>query len=145
LNHLVTHHEVGHDGTAGYCVSLSPHGKIMRISPISREEAVARATGISHGAAHTIGRLLLAEVGGRSMLDSINIRREEDVAIDGTSCYLIVTRGATGDLDERLWIEKESLVLRKVIRRWEDRESEETRERISLDSQLDQSSFLSVT
>ena len=76
-------------------------------SPIGLEAAVAHATGISHGAAHTIGRLLLAEVGGRSLLDSIDARREEDISIGETSCYLIVSRAAKPVVDARLWVEKD--------------------------------------
>ena len=141
LSHVVTHHEAGHDGTAGYTVTRRPDGEIVRRSPIGLEEAVARATGISRGAAHTIGRLLLAEVSGRSLLDSTDARREEDVAIGETLCYLIVSRGAKHVIDERLWIEKDSFVLRKVICRWEDHESEETRENIAIDVPLDRSLF----
>ena len=141
LGHLVTEHTVGHDGTVGYCVAKRPGGRVARKSPISLEAAIARATGISSGSAHTIGRLLLPEVQGSGLLDLVDARQGDDVIIDGKSCYSVTARTPKGDGPEELWIEKDSYLLRRCITRFEQSESVEVRENISIDSPQPSSLF----
>ncbi|MFZ0550490.1 MAG: hypothetical protein WAM21_06755 [Steroidobacteraceae bacterium] len=134
LGQHLTEHAAGHDGAVGYYVVKRPNNAVTLKSPISLNEAIARAAGISSGSAHTIGRLLLPEVQGESMLDLVDARRGEDVAIDGTWCYSIVARTSTGQRQRELCIEKDSYLLRKCITRSGGRESIELRENISIDS-----------
>ena len=134
LGHLVTQHSVGYDGTVGYSVAKRPNGTVDRKSPISLEAAVARATGISSGSAHTIGRLLLPEVHGLGLLDLVDAHRGDDVFIEGKSCYSVAARAPKGGRQQELWIEKDSYLLRRRITRSEQGDSVEARENISLDS-----------
>jgi hypothetical protein len=141
LGHLVTEHAVGHDGTVGYCVAKRPDGTVARESPLSLGAAIARATGISSGSAHTIGRLLLPEVQGLCLLDLVDARQGDDVIIDGKSCYSVTARTPKGDGQQELWIEKDSYLLRRRITRSELSESVEVRENISSDSPQPNSLF----
>jgi hypothetical protein len=141
LGHLVTEHSVGHDGTVGYSVAKRPDGTLDRESPISLELAVAGAAGISSGAAHTIGRLLLQEVQGLGLLDLVDARLGDDVLIDGKSCHSVTARNPKGDWREELWIEKDSYLLRRRITRSGQSESVEVRENISIGSPQPNSLF----
>lgn len=141
LRHLATQHVAGFDGTSGYVTMKGYDGRMTDKFPITLSSAVAHATGISRGSAHTIGRLLLPEVGGRSLVSSLEPTRATDVVVDDTPFYIIKTRGARGDLEEELWIEKSSFLLRKLISRREDRESTEMRENIIVDGPLENSLF----
>jgi hypothetical protein len=141
LGHLVTEHTVGHDGTVGYSIAKRPDGTVARKSPISLEAAIARATGISSGSAHTIGRLLLPEVQGLCLLDLVGARQGDDVIIDGKSCYSLTARTPKGDRQQELWIEKDSYLLRTRITRSEQSESVEVRENIGIDSPQPNSLF----
>ncbi len=141
LGHLVTEHAAGHDGTVGYSVAKRPDGTVARKSPISLEAAVARATGISSGSAHTIGRLLLPEVQGSGLLDLVDARRGDDVVIDGQSCYSITAQAPKGGRRQELWIEQDSYLIRRLVTRFEQGESVEARENIGIDSALPSSLF----
>jgi hypothetical protein len=143
LGHLVTEHSVGYDGTVGYSVAKRPDGAVDRKSPISLEAAVARATGISSGSAHTIGRLLLPKVHGLGLLDLVDAHRGDDVLIEGKSCYSVTARSPKGyRRQEELWIEKDSYLLRRRITRSGQSESVEARENISIDSPQPNSLFV---
>lgn len=141
LGHLVTEHTVGHDGTVGYSVAKTPNATVARKAPISLEAAIARATGISSGSAHTIGRLLLPEVRGLGLLDLVDARQGDDVIIDGKSCYSVTARTPKGTGQQELWIETDSYLLRRRITRSEQSESVEVRENISIDSPQPNSLF----
>jgi hypothetical protein len=142
LGHLATQHVAGSDrARGGYFTQKAYDGHVSEKTPIKLELAIARATGISRGSAHTIGRLLLPEVGGRSLLNSLESQRTADVEVDGTPCYAIKTRGSRGDHEEELWIEMGSFLLRKLFSRHEERESVESRERITVDMPLEDSLF----
>ena len=78
--------------------------------------SIAYATGVSHGASHTIPRLLMGEeVGGftlanDSWLDSTPPREE---SINGRACYRISGGYANSD-KITLWIDKESFLIRRL-------------------------------
>jgi hypothetical protein len=86
--------------------------RIERVEDL--DTAVAGATGISSGAAHTIYTLLLAD----RMQDSYptwklnNPSFREDVIVDGHKCYHILGRSLGGD-EVQLWISKADYSLRK--------------------------------
>ncbi len=52
-----------------------------------RELAVASATGVSHGAAHTIASLLFPGSGGRSLLELKRLRFRGLKQVEGVDCY----------------------------------------------------------
>jgi hypothetical protein len=141
LNHLVTQFVTGFDGTVGYSTTSKPGDAGPSKSVTSLELAVAGATGISSGSAHTIGRLLLPEVGGYSFQESLEPQFGKDVTVDGTLCYSISARNPRSETADEIWIEKESFLLRKIIRRRADGQSEEWRDSIELNAPLESHLF----
>jgi len=91
--------------------------------------AIAGATGISSGSAHTIGRLLLPEIEGVAILDLLNPQLREETGVDGLEYFSIAARHPKGG-DRELWIEKDTLLLRRVICLRETARAEEVREGI---------------
>src|SRR5215831_14278739 len=81
--HLFSKCVIGHDGTAPYFYSKHYSGPAGVEQAESLEMAVAGATGISSGTAHTIGALLFAEVGGFNLLDLRRIRFRRDRKVHG--------------------------------------------------------------
>jgi hypothetical protein len=140
LSHIVTEHVAGFDGTESYFLTKRFEDREVSKSITSLPLAVAGATGVSSGSAHTIGRLLLPEVEGSSILDLLNPQFNGDTEIDGIVCYSITAQHPK--IGEReLWVEKESSLLRKVIAFGETSRSEEVRENISVNNPLELSLF----
>jgi hypothetical protein len=136
LSHIVTEHAAGFDGSEGYF--LTKRGEDAQASRSIRNLslAIAGATGVSSGSAHTIGRLLLPEVQGSSILDWLDPRFNDDTEIDGKACYSIVAQHPK-DSERELWVEKDTLLLRKVTGLRETSRSEETRENISVNEPIE--------
>ena len=75
--------------------------------------ALAEATGVSGGSAHTIPALLLPEeVGGRRLTDVKEAKRVDDAKVDEVECYCI--RGKCADSPITLWIEKTTFLVRRI-------------------------------
>jgi hypothetical protein len=140
LGHLVTQHVVGFDGAEGYSLTRRPNDAQPLRSSTSLESAIAGATGISSGSVHTIGRLLLPQVGGLSILDLLNPRFNDETIFDGTVCHSISAQNPKGGARE-FWIEKDALLLRKVIGLRETVRSEEVRENICVNEVLEHKLF----
>lgn len=140
LSHIVTQHVAGYDGREGYSLLKEHNEAQARVSIKSLSSAVARATGISAGSAHTIGRLLLPEVGGLSILDLVSPRLEEETDIDGITCYSITAQHPKGG-ERELWIEKDTLLLRKVINLETTARTEEVRENIRINEPIESGLF----
>jgi hypothetical protein len=143
LSHLITEHAAGLDGTEGYFLTKRPRDATPSTELMSLRLAVAGATGVSSGSAHTIGRLLLPEVQGTSMLDLLNPRFNADTEIDGKACYSITARHPKSS-ERELWIEKQSLLLRTLIGFGETARSEEVRENISVNAPIEPQLFAQV-
>jgi hypothetical protein len=141
LRHVITRHVAGFDGKAAYFMTQRPDGPPAREERPSLAVAVASATGISTGSVHTIAGLLLPEVGGLSILDLVAPQFNPEMAIDGVACYSVSAQHPKSGGTTEFWIEKDSLLLRKVIRRPGRFPSEEVRERISVDEPLSDSLF----
>jgi hypothetical protein len=137
LNHLVTHNVIGCDGTDGYLLTRTPEESGFKKLIVSLDLAIARATGISSGSAHTIGRLLLPEVSGRSVVDLIDPTYKDDTELDGIRCFVVAALIRTTG-ERELWIESDSLRLRKVVI-WRDKKlvSEELRENIRVNEPVE--------
>jgi len=89
--------------------------------------AVAGATGVSAGSAHTIPALLLSsEVAGRTLLNVTHVSRIEDARLGGRDCYRI--RGKFADDPITLWIDRASFLVRRIDERsrHDDFSTEET-------------------
>jgi outer membrane lipoprotein-sorting protein len=84
---------------------------------IEREEslgmALAGATGVSSGSAHTIPRLLLPdEVGGRALAELRQAERIENGQMYGRTCFRI--RGSVLSQSETIWIDRETFLVLRI-------------------------------
>nr|WP_143028984.1 hypothetical protein [Massilia sp. PDC64] len=138
LRHLVTKVVIGSDGTTAYF--RVEHDGSVRRNDIEENLglAVAGATGISKGTAHTIGNLLLECVGGfsLSMLNRPRFRRSRE--FHGDYCGRI-TGIHPGGGRVTLWFGASDLLLRKIVRH--RTRSEEVRKNIRTDQSIDQAVF----
>jgi hypothetical protein len=148
IRHRVTEYAVGTDGNNCFAFSQRPNAKLEMKTLSNLSTLVAGATGISMGSVHTIGKLLLPQIGGQSLLDLAEPRLDLDATISGTECYVINAIHPRGTRFE-IFIEKSTLLLRKLIRSGRSEEHgsdfvvEETRDNIHLDASLDHSVFKS--
>jgi outer membrane lipoprotein-sorting protein len=92
--------------------------------------AIAGATGVSGGSAHTVPRLLLAdEVGGFSVTELKHTSLLGEDVFEGVLCYHIKGAHPNGDFYE-LWIGKKDLLLRKVRQQKKDTDKVVTDEEV---------------
>lgn len=89
LAHLISRDVIGKDGDTVYFYSRSYNGRADLDHPESLMMAVAGATGISSGTAHTIGALLFEEVGGFRLTEMRRIRFRRPRLIDGVNCVAV--------------------------------------------------------
>jgi hypothetical protein len=140
LADIITQHVVGFDGTEGYLLTKK-HGDLHAHKSVSSIAlAVAGAAGISSGSAHTIGRLLLPEVAGLSFMDLVNPRHEGETDIDGIPCWSITAELPTGG-KRTVWIEKNTLLLRKIVDLRETFRAEEMRQNICVNGPVEINRF----
>ena len=79
----------------------------------SLDLAIAGATGVSGGSAHTIPALLLPhEVSGRPLTDLTESKRIDDGNLEKVGCFRIQANYA--DVPETLWIDKRSFLVRRI-------------------------------
>lgn len=140
LRHVTTHHVVGHDGTRSYSWSREHDGSVELWTVDSLSLAVAGATGISHGTAHTISRLLLPEVGGFGLTDLQAPTVVGEEGFDDVPCLRIAGLGSSGGRRELL-VERESLLLRAVFTRVASMPCEELRRRIRVNRGVEADRF----
>lgn len=75
--------------------------------------ALAGATGVSSGAAHTIPALLLGnEVGGLKLSDLKAANRIEDAKLEEVECFRV--EGEHGGAPTTLWIDKATFLVRRI-------------------------------
>jgi hypothetical protein len=139
LRHLVTKVVIGSDGTTAY-FCMERDGSVRR-NDIERDLslAVAGATGISRGAAHTIGNLLLECVGGFSLLMLNRPRFRRSRVFQGEHCSRITGIHPWGGGRITLWFGTSDLLLRKIVSHRP--KSEEVRQNIRIDQSIDQAVF----
>jgi outer membrane lipoprotein-sorting protein len=81
--------------------------------PESLDLALAGATGVSGGSAHTIPALLLPDkVSGRRLTNITELRRAEDGKLEKVECFRI--EGKYADVPITLWIDKKSYLVRRI-------------------------------
>jgi outer membrane lipoprotein-sorting protein len=79
----------------------------------SLDMAIAGATGVSSGSAHTIPTLLLPnEISGRQLTDITEARRIDDAEIDSINCYRIQGKYAGDPIT--IWIEAKTFLVRRI-------------------------------
>jgi hypothetical protein len=143
LHDIVTHYVLGSDGSAAY-FRMKRQDQPERVeAPQSVSLAIAKGTGISSGAAHTISRLLLPDVTGLSILDLVDAQSAEDATIADVKCFSVTAQHPRGG-EWQLWIEKETSLIRKMtVRHDPDSESysEELHENIRINGPIDDRQF----
>jgi hypothetical protein len=78
--------------------------------------AVATATGVSSGSAHTIPNLLMPRgIGGWSVVELRHPERIADAMVDDVSCYRVQGRRKDSDSEPiTLWISKRTLLIHQI-------------------------------
>jgi hypothetical protein len=142
LRHIVGRNVVGFDGSEAYNWARMGTDAARMAVKENLSLAIAGATGISSGCAHTIGKLLMPGIGGRSILELLEMRQDADMPVDGIPCYSVTAKHPKGG-DVRFLIEKEALLVRRVTteRETSGHPSTERRERIRVDEPIDDSVF----
>jgi hypothetical protein len=144
LSSVITRNVVGFDGSTAY--TWEQRG--TDAPRIKREEslllAIACATGVSSGSAHRIGKLLIPAIGGLSILDLVDLRQDVDTLIDGTRCYSVAARyPKRAAVDVEFLIEKDALLIRRIITRSEPAKysATELRDSIRVNETIDDTMF----
>jgi hypothetical protein len=140
LRHIITRYECGWVRGAAY-LWVKPHDAPPQMETFdSAEMAIAAATGISGGAAHTIGQLLLAGISGTfAELTDLHVAGESEV--DGSACVEIRGTPARVALHTSLFIDPDALVIRKISTRYEDFTNDEFRTNMRLNAPIERSQF----
>ena len=102
LAHILTEHTAGFDGIEAYVLRKGP-GDSRALKGVERslKSAIAGATGISSGSAHTIVRLLLADMDGLSVIGSHQTRTSNpDAVMDDPICYSVTAQLPGGGQQE---------------------------------------------
>jgi hypothetical protein len=147
LRNIVAHYVLGFDGSAAY-FRMKPQDQ-PETKEASRHVglAIANGTGISSGAAHTISRLLLPDVGGLSILDLVDMQSTEVATIADVTCLSVTAQHPRGG-EWKLWIEQDTLLIRKMtVRHDPDSESfsEEVHDDIRVNEPIDDREFSADT
>jgi hypothetical protein len=102
--------------------------------------ALAGATGVSRGAAHTVPELMLKDVGGFSLLDLKKISSQGEERFEGADCYVLEGYHHTGEA-WRLWIGKKDLLLRKLRTKSGSNFSEEIHRDIKIEAAIPEATY----
>lgn len=114
LKHKVSRSVVGHDGDSAYLHTQHDGRPATIIRPVSLDMAVAMATGISSGTAHTIGALLFAEVSGLGLLDLRRIRFRRHRILAGVRCVCVSGIHPRGGR-VTAWFGADDMLLRRLM------------------------------
>jgi hypothetical protein len=115
LNHLKSTVVVGSHKGEPYFFDVSYSGEQTLEEPESLDLALAGATGISSGTAHTIGALLFAEAQGFTLLDLRRLRFRRDRVLDGVLCAAVSGLHPCGGR-VTAWFGRNDLLLRRLVR-----------------------------
>lgn len=139
LRHVLSECVVGTDGVMPYFWNRH----YSEAPTLDREErmeiVIAGATGISRGSAHTIGSLLLKDIGGFSCFRDLRrprFRQMQDW--DSVPCYRVSGLHPSGHR-YTLWIGQHDLLLRRILRH--ERNREELRRNIRINEPIPEETF----
>ena len=138
LRHIVTTSVIGTNELGAYFASHRTRTGQSIEAVASLELAVAMATGVSCGAANTIGSLLLASVGGLWLQELRRPRFRANRLFEGRPCSVI---SALHPMGGRItfWFGREDLLLRRVVSHRE--RSEEVRLSIRANTEIADATF----
>jgi hypothetical protein len=103
--------------------------------------AVAGATGISSGSAHTIAQLLLKGFTAQEFLLLDNVKFGKSEVIDGTACQSVHGRLPQAEVEIALYIDPDTMTMRQLTTRFAEFTSMEIRRNIRLNQPLDGAVF----
>ena len=143
LSHVVTQHAVGFDGTKAFAIRQGFKGRVETELCENTGLAIAGAAGISFGAALTIGRLLFTDTdtGVVPLLEHIDAQFDEDTLLDGVDCHSIAVRYPNHHSRYQYHIEKDSLLLRKLVSDHGTSSFEESRMSIRINEPIEDAVF----
>jgi hypothetical protein len=114
LRHLITRNVIGSNTEGSYYFVCYPRSEPTLEQRNSVQREISRATGVSQGTAHTIGKLLIPEVTGFSLTDLLRPRFRRFREFEGVRCFSI-----SGIHPRRgrftVWVGVGDLLLRKLI------------------------------
>ena len=113
--HMVSRCVVGHDGTRPFFWASHYSSPAQLDHPESLDLALAGATGISSGTAHTIGALLLPDITGFNLLDLRRQRFRKGRIVQGVHCTCVSGLYPRGGRCTA-WFGTEDLLLRRRYR-----------------------------
>jgi hypothetical protein len=142
-NYRLTKYIAGSDGTSAYFYTEERGYKPTVEPESSLDMAVAGATGISQGTAHTIAALLLPTAGGfeLSMLRKVRFRASRQ--FDGVPCTVVSGLHPWGGGRYTAWFGANDLRLKKLIRH--GRRNEEVRFNIRTNEAIPHARFAPPT
>jgi hypothetical protein len=141
LRHIVHRHLVVSDGSTVQVVRDNPGQPLQIDTSRSLELAVAGATGISSGSAHTIARLLLPQVGGLSLLELVDAQLRPDVSLGSAVCYQVEAKFPRSGGLATLCIEKDTLLIRRFGTARDRFPDEQARENIRVNEPIEADLF----
>ncbi len=109
FRHLLTRRVIWSDGAGAFLFSDEDGSVAIKENLVM---AIAGATGVSSGAAHTVSALLMTDVGGFTLTQLQRLTLAED-EYDGTQCYRIGGYHPYGDFYE-VFVSVHDLLLRRV-------------------------------
>jgi hypothetical protein len=105
--------------------------------------AVAGATGISRGSAHTVPELLIADIGGFSLKELTKLTLKKQEMFEGENCYVIEGYHPSGEAWQ-MWIGTKDFLLRKLrmkIGSAKDEFEEEIHREIKVDDKIAEETY----
>jgi hypothetical protein len=140
LRHMVTRHVVGFDGFGAYALRQEYEMPPALQARQNLSDAVSGAAGISAGAAQNIARLLLSDLEGLSILDLAGPRMAEGAEVGGAACLCVCALLPRGG-ERRLWVERNSLLVRRIQTHRDKISLDERRHEIRVNLPLDEALF----
>jgi len=114
LAHIITQHCFGADRIGAYAWTKEHDGAAQVQPEEDLSMAIAGATGISGGSAHTIAALLMPDIGGFTLDRVLGSKVLGHEAVDGAECVVIAAPHPIGG-KLSLWVHEATMTLRKLV------------------------------
>jgi hypothetical protein len=141
LSHVVTNCVCGFDGKQAY-LWMKHHEdrpKVQKYKSITM--AVAGATGISSGSAHTIAQLLLKGFNDKELLSLKNAKLGDKQVMEGKTCRAISGKLPRAKINVALLVDVDTMLLQQLTTDFEDFSSIEIRRNIRVNESLEKRLF----